>query len=85
MTTPSSLPKKNSIRVALAFALFAVTQVTGGQMTEETASVIAASGSEMTAVPMVRPSWQRPAPATWSSRFNVRWEARWGSEGKYMV
>ena len=35
--------------------------------------------------PLRRPMWQRPAPVTWSSRFNVRWEARWSTENKYMV
>lgn len=31
------------------------------------------------------PSWQRPAPTTWSSKPNVRWEARFGLEGRYIA
>lgn len=40
---------------------------------------------EVTVLPKVGPTWQRPSPATWSSRFNVRWEARFSSESRYMV
>jgi len=40
---------------------------------------------EASAMPKVGPTWQRAAPVSWSSRFNVRWEARWSSENKYMV
>jgi len=29
--------------------------------------------------------WQRPAPLTWSSRFETRWTARWGATPKYIV
>jgi len=43
------------------------------------------SSFEVSILPKQRPTWQRPAPVTWSSRFNVRWEARWSSEGKYMA
>jgi hypothetical protein len=31
------------------------------------------------------PQWTRPAPTTWSSRANVRWQARWGGDGRYMA
>lgn len=31
------------------------------------------------------PTWQRPAPATWSSRANVRWEARFGQDSRYIA
>lgn len=27
----------------------------------------------------------KAAPTTWSSRSNVRWNARWASEGRYLV
>jgi hypothetical protein len=27
----------------------------------------------------------KAAPTTWSSRSNVRWNARWTSEGRYLV
>ena len=27
----------------------------------------------------------RTAPATWSSRFQVRWNARWGTQPRYLV
>jgi hypothetical protein len=27
----------------------------------------------------------KAAPATWSSRSNVRWNARWDSNGRYLV
>jgi len=29
--------------------------------------------------------WQRPGPLTWSSRFEVRNEARWSESNLYMV
>ncbi|HEU5078656.1 MAG TPA: hypothetical protein VFT72_05560 [Opitutaceae bacterium] len=31
------------------------------------------------------PNWTRPAPAVWSSRFQVRWNARWQNSPKYAV
>ncbi len=31
------------------------------------------------------PKVQKPAPTTWSSRLNVRWEARFGGEGRYIA
>lgn len=40
---------------------------------------------ESSMIPKIGPKMQRSAPATWSSRSNVRWEARWGSESRYMV
>jgi hypothetical protein len=54
-----------------------------------TSSVAAGSPAyaslEASLLPARPKTWQRPAPVTWSSRFNVRWEARWSGEGKYMV
>jgi hypothetical protein len=29
--------------------------------------------------------WTHPAPITWSSRLDVRWDARWGTTPQYAV
>lgn len=31
------------------------------------------------------PTWSRPAPLTWSSRLEVRWNARWENSPRYAV
>jgi hypothetical protein len=87
MTTQSSPLAAKLVQAIFAGAFVAlvatVSVVGGGQPTVRTQGAVASF--EASAMPKARPTWQRPAPATWSSRFNVRWEARWGSEGKYMV
>jgi hypothetical protein len=44
-----------------------------------------AVGLEASMLRSAGPQLQRSAPVTWSSRFNVRMEARWGVELRYMV
>ena len=76
------------VKKPLIWAVFAgplVTPIAAGSVQTTDAVTQSVVSIEASVLTPVRPSWQRPAPLTWSSRFNVRWEARWSSEGKYMV
>jgi hypothetical protein len=89
MTTKSQPLTANLFQAMFAgafVALVAAVGVAGGSQAKgRIESQPALASFEASVMPKARPTWQRPAPATWSSRFNVRWEARWSSEGKYMV
>jgi hypothetical protein len=87
MTNSSSLRLLPLFRAVLAVgfvAAIASVSSAAGAKSEIRAQAIVSS-FEVSILPKPRPTWQRPAPVTWSSRFNVRWEARWSSEGKYMA
>ncbi len=86
--TNFSLPQfPKFFRAVFATAFVAVTasvMANVGSKSETCAGAVVSS-FEVSILPKPRPTWQRPAPVTWSSRFNVRWEARWSNEGKYMA
>lgn len=86
MTPKASL---NSIRLIPLLAAVIVSMGAVVSMGAEVKSEKSVEGAkvsyEISNMPKARSMWQRPAPMTWSSRFNVRWEARWTETGKYMV
>ena len=90
MFTPRSFLSSKLARV-IAVGAVAATGVMGVRMSGssdvswQAQEPVAVASFEASLMPKVGPTWQRPAPLTWSSRFNVRWEARWSNEGKYMV
>ncbi len=88
MSTSSSSLQKNVARVLLAVC-FVSSAALVGLAGKQSGGAVAVGGKiasiEASMMPARLKSGQKPAPVTWSSRFNVRWEARWGGEGKYMV
>ncbi len=84
--TTSSLRDVKKMLAATVMVVAASVNLGGAQGEVAAVSQPAASAEAIyAAAPGARPTWQRPAPVTWSSRFNVRWEARWSNEAKYMV
>jgi hypothetical protein len=86
MVTSKNSSKAKVVQALLAGAIIAViatASATTGQTEVQAPAQYASLEASM--MPARAKSWQRPAPVTWSSRSNVRWEARWGSDAKYMV
>ncbi len=74
---------RSSLLVCAALGLYAVVGATGAGQPAGTAGYVS-----MDPVVFGSSSGQaslKAAPATWSSRSNVRWNARWSSEGRYLV
>ena len=73
-------------QMGLCGVLMAVTALTSGSADEvKVATPTQAFAAEFSVLPKAGPTWQRPAPLTWSSRLNVRLEARWGADGRYIA
>ena len=74
------------IQVGLCGVLMALSGLANGVSAEGRETIAAQSlVAEFSVFPKAGPTWQRPAPLTWSSRLNVRLEARWGSDGRYIA
>lgn len=74
------------VQVSLCSALLVTTAFTHGDNTAVPAVAdVRSFAAEFSVLPKAGPTWQRPAPLTWSSRLNVRLEARWGSDGRYIA
>lgn len=88
----SSLSIKNLFRASLVLCvglgLFATVAVTGDH--QVSVRPIHTLGADMAWDPAVFGSSAgqasiKAAPTTWSSRSNVRWNARWSNQGRYLV
>jgi hypothetical protein len=88
MSTSTPSTQKNAARVlfaALFVASVALVTVAGAPKVGSAETTHCHAGVEASLMPFRMKSGQKPAPVTWSARFNIRWEARWSGEGKYMV
>lgn len=79
---------RTSLVVCAGLGVFAMVAVAG----ERTTSVVPvnATGEYAAMDPAVFGSSSgqasmKAAPTTWSSRSNVRWNARWSNQGRYLV
>ena len=84
-TVPSCPSLRRTVFAGVVVAMLATASAWTARGTEYAPAGQYVSLIEASIVPKVGPTWQRPSPATWSSRFNVRWEARFTDQGKYMV
>lgn len=86
MNAPMHSPaRKITAAICAVFCFAGTSSVSGVIGTHEGTGTVQIVSFEASAGPRPAPVLQRSAPATWSSRSNVRWEARWGGEARYMV
>ncbi len=87
-TANTAVSLKKSLKSRLVYVAVAAAVLTQGFALGGNADTQASSGKiawlESSMMPKSTQTI-KPAPATWSSRLNVRLEARWGTEGRYMV
>lgn len=81
--TKASSPLRKPVTSVLFLAAVLLGCSAGGnaQVTSNEASMKSADAITVA----VAGDWQRPAPLTWSARFETRWTARWGATPKYIV